>query len=104
MAVCECGDGGPGRFARLVRAGRDFHGMRKETLLESVPPGVTTWIVPVLAPAGRVVEIPEGLTTVNAADIPLNVTLVAAVKSVPKISTTAPPLRVLCARQPKNGT
>ena len=40
---------------------------RNGTLLESVPPGVTTWTVPVVAPAGTVVVISEGETTVNLA-------------------------------------
>jgi hypothetical protein len=63
---------------------------RKGTLLESVPPGVTTWTSPVLAPAGTVVEIKDCDTTVNAAAVPLKLTLVAPVRLVPSISTNLP--------------
>jgi hypothetical protein len=61
-------------------------------LVESVaPPSVTTWSVPVAAPAGAVAEMaaPEALT-VNSAAAPLNVTLLAPVRFVPKISTGHP--------------
>jgi hypothetical protein len=51
-------------------------------LLESVPPGVTTWTVPVVAPAGTVVVISDGETTVNVAGVPLKVTLVAPTSDV----------------------
>ncbi len=37
--------------------------MRNGTLLNSVPPGVATWTVPVVAPAGTVVVISDGETT-----------------------------------------
>jgi hypothetical protein len=76
----------------------DFHcSTRKGTLLESVPSGVITWTVPVVAPAGTVAVIREAETTVNAAAVPLNVTLVAPVRSVPRILIIAPTLPdVLC--------
>ena len=45
----------------------------------SVPPGVTTWTVPVVAPAGTVAAISEPDTTVNVAGVPSKVTLVEPV-------------------------
>src|ERR1700724_872151 len=65
---------------------------RKTTLVVSVPPGVATWTVPVVAPAGTVVVISELDTTVNVAGVPLKLTLVAPVKLVPKILTATPTL------------
>ena len=65
---------------------------RNLTLLTSVPPGVTTWIVPLVAPAGTVVVINVGRTTVNTAAVPLKVTLVAPARFVPRILTAAPTL------------
>ena len=52
-------------------------------MLDRVSVGVTTWTVPVVAPTGTVAEIavPEPLM-VNAAAVPLNVTLVAPVRLV----------------------
>jgi hypothetical protein len=61
-------------------------------LLESVPLGVTTWTLPVVAPAGTVVVISDGDTTVNTAAALLKVTPVAPVRFVPKILTAAPTL------------
>jgi hypothetical protein len=62
-------------------------------LLESVPLGVTTWTVPVVTPAGTVVEIAVPVElTVNVAATPLKLTRVAPVSSVPKIVTSAPTL------------
>jgi hypothetical protein len=49
---------------------------RKDSLLESVVVGVTTWMRPLLAPAGTVAAISVPLTTVNEAAMPSNVTLV----------------------------
>src|ERR1035438_249497 len=69
-----------------------FYGMPKGTLLESVPPGVTTWTLPVVAPAGTVVVISEGDITVNTAAVLLKLTLVAPVRFVPRILTAAPTL------------
>jgi hypothetical protein len=64
----------------------------KGTLLVSVPPGVITATEPLVAPAGTLVVISELETTVNAAAVPLKVTLVAPVRSVPRILTAAPAL------------
>jgi len=76
---------------------RGGYGTRKGTLLDNVPFGVATWTVPVVAPAGTVAAISEGRTTVKAAGVPLNVTLVVPVRSVPKILTAAPALpEVVC--------
>jgi hypothetical protein len=62
-------------------------------LLDNVPLGVTTSTTPLVAPAGAVVAIalPVELT-VNGASAPLNVTLVAPVKFVPRILTVDPVL------------
>src|ERR1039457_6145408 len=65
---------------------------RKDALLESVPLGVTTWTSPLLAPAGTVVVISELETTSKTAAVPLKLTLVAPVRSVPRILTVAPTL------------
>lgn len=65
---------------------------RKGTLLESVPCGITTWTLPVVAPAGTVAPIKELEITLKTAAVPLKVTLVAPVRLVPRISTTAPAL------------
>jgi len=61
-------------------------------LLESVPPGVTTCTVPVVAPAGTVVLIKEFKTTRKTAGVPLKLTLVAPLRFVPRISTNLPAL------------
>jgi Uma2 family endonuclease len=50
---------------------------RKGTLLESVPLGVVTLTLPVVAPDGTAVLISELETIVNAAAVPLNATPVA---------------------------
>jgi hypothetical protein len=78
--------------ASSMRIGKSgLYGTRKGTLLESVRPGVTTWTLPVVAPTGTVVEIAAPVElTVKTAAVPLNVTLVARVRSVPKIVTAAP--------------
>ena len=57
-----------------------------------MPLDVTTRTVPLVAPAGTVVEIaePVELTVKAVAGMPLNVTLVAPVRSVPRIVTFAP--------------
>ncbi|MGA2589402.1 MAG: hypothetical protein ABSH32_05780 [Bryobacteraceae bacterium] len=49
-------------FARL------YGSARKGTLLESVLLGIATWTLPVVAPAGTVVAIGEGETTVKRTD------------------------------------
>ena len=69
-----------------------LYGNRKDTLLESVPLGVTTSTFPEVAPVGTVVVISEGETSVNTAAMPLKLTLVAPVRSVPRILTAAPTL------------
>jgi hypothetical protein len=60
-------------------------------LLDSVPVGVFTVIVPVVAPAGTVVWIAE-LEAVNVAAVPLNPTAVVPARFVPRIMTFAPTL------------
>src|SRR5580658_8845585 len=65
---------------------------RKGTLLDSVPSGVTTLTVPVVAPVGTLVVISDLDLTVNVAAVPLNVTLLAPVRFVPRIVTDAPTL------------
>ena len=59
-------------------------------MLDSVPPGVTTWTVPVVAPAGTAAAISEDRATENVAEMPLKLTLVAPVRSVPRILTVVP--------------
>ena len=59
----------------------------KTTLLVSVPLGVTTLTTPVVAPSGTLVVISEPEATLNVAAVPLKVTLVAPVRSVPRILT-----------------
>lgn len=62
-----------------------------------MPPGVVTSTRPVVAPVGTVVVISDAETTVNVAAVPLNVTLVAPVRSVPRILTAAPTVpEVVC--------
>jgi hypothetical protein len=64
--------------------------MRKLTLLCSVPWAVTTSILPLVAPAGTLVVICDGETTVNVAGVPLKVTLVEPVNALPRMVTDAP--------------
>jgi hypothetical protein len=72
---------------------RDLYGRtRNGTLLESLPPGVTTCTLPLVASTGTVVVINELEITVNVAALPLNVTLVAPVRLVPRILTSFPTL------------
>src|SRR3984893_117272 len=61
-------------------------------LLLSVPDGVTTETVPVVAPAGTVALMKVSDSTVNAASTPLNVTLVVPVRLFPRIRTLDPTL------------
>jgi hypothetical protein len=58
--------------------------------LVAVPSGVVTLIGPVVAPEGTVVVTLVFEFAVNVADTPLNVTLVAAMRSVPVIVTDVP--------------
>jgi len=60
-------------------------------LLDSVPLGVVTVTVPVVAPTGTVVSMAE-LEPLNVAAVPLKLTLVAPPKFVPRIMTRAPTL------------
>jgi len=74
-----------------------YHGTLNGTLLESVRLGVTTTTFPVVAPAGTVVVINDLDFTSKTAVVPLNVTLVAPFRSVPRILTAAPTLpEVVC--------
>src|SRR5271169_2613736 len=57
-----------------------------------VPEVIVTFTKPVLAPAGTVVVIREPEATVKTAAVPLNLTLVAPVRLVPRILTAAPTL------------
>ena len=59
-------------------------------LLESVPLPFDTCTLPLVAPAGTVVVIREGETTVNTAAVPLNVTLVTPVRLIPRTLIAAP--------------
>jgi hypothetical protein len=58
--------------------------------LVAVPPGVTTLIFPVVAPAGTTAPIKVDDLTVKLALTPLNLTEVAPVKFVPVIFTVLP--------------
>jgi hypothetical protein len=58
--------------------------------LATVPPGVVTEILPVVAPAGTVAVIFVSVLTVNVADVPPNLTAVAPVKFAPLIVTDVP--------------
>ena len=58
--------------------------------LESVALGVTTSILPVVAPGGTVVVIWVGDTTVKLTGVPLKLTLVAPVRFVPRILIVVP--------------
>src|ERR1017187_4206180 len=75
-----------------VARGTFYGSTRKGTLLESVPLGVTTWTVPVVAPVGTVVVIRVGETTAKAAAGVVKVTEIAPVRLVPKIMTADPSL------------
>jgi hypothetical protein len=58
--------------------------------LVTVPPGVVTLIVPVVAPVGTVVAIDVAVTVPRVAVVPLNFTLVAPVRFVPVMVTASP--------------
>lgn len=68
------------------------HGTRKTTLLINVPLGVVTLTAPVVAPAGTVVVIWVGDTTVKVALTPWKLAAVAPVRFVPRIVTSVPTL------------
>src|ERR1700675_3381048 len=69
------------------------HCTRKTTLLDSVPLGVFTRTVPVVAPFGTVATISVAETIVNAASVPLKATWVEPVRLVPSILTLLPTAR-----------
>lgn len=62
----------------------------KAVALVAVPPGVVTAIVPVAAPLGTIAVSDVSETTVNAALVPANVTLVAPVNPMPLTVTVVP--------------
>src|ERR1039458_6428681 len=63
---------------------------RNFTLLFSVLVGVITVTKPVVAPVGTLASISECDTTLNAAAVPLKLTQVAPVRSVPRILMPTP--------------
>jgi len=76
-----------------VETVRHRHGStRKGTLLESVPLDITASTFPVVAPFGTVAMISEAEATVYLAGVPLNFTLVAPTRLVPRILTVVPTL------------
>src|ERR1700678_1362510 len=66
--------------------------IRKTTLLLTVPLDIWTFTLPVVAPCGTVVLISEFETTVNAALVPLKVTLGDPLSLLPRIITGFPTL------------
>jgi hypothetical protein len=72
---------------RAVGENRAATGAPERAHYSEAWPDVVTATLPVVAPAGTVVEISEGETKVIAAGMPLKVTLVAPVRSFPRIST-----------------
>src|SRR5271155_160381 len=77
----------------LIPNGSKCHfATRNAKLLLSVPLGVVTSTVPVVAPVGTVVLISELETTLKPAAAPLKVMLVAPVRFVPKTITFLPTL------------
>lgn len=60
--------------------------------------GVTTWTLPLVAPAGTVVVISELDATLKMAAAPLVVTLAAPVRLVPRIWAAGPGLPVASLR------
>ena len=88
-----------GHFARCgeLKVPHSHCTIRKPVLLLRVPLGVVTKTKPLVAPAGTVAAISELDTTVNTAVVPLNVTMVASVRFVPRMITGAPTLpKVVC--------
>src|SRR5580658_4012163 len=82
------------QFGFLVSDFTDrFYGITTNVaLLVSVPLGVTTSTVPVVAPAGTVVVSSVFDNTSITAGVPLKATLVAPSRLFPRILTTAPTL------------
>ena len=64
----------------------------KGTLLLSVPLGVVTVTVPVVAPVGTLVSIAEAVTLSRGAVVPLKVMLVVPVRLFPRMITFIPTL------------
>src|ERR1700730_15200127 len=58
----------------------------KSPSLTSVPAGVVTWTLPVVTPEGTLARIRVFETTLKIAGVPLKLTAVAPLRSVPKIS------------------
>src|ERR1700676_1039989 len=75
----------------------DYFTIWNGALLDSVPLGVVTAIVPVVAPAGTWAWMLVSETTVNVAVVPLKVTVLVPVRLFPKRETVLPVL-------PKVGT
>jgi hypothetical protein len=73
-------------------AARIYGQMWNIVLLFSMPLGVVTVTQPLVAPVGTLTVIPVADTTLKVAETPLKVTLVAPVRSVPRILTCAPTL------------
>src|SRR6202162_2307514 len=83
----------PWQTPRSGASGSECHFVtRNTTLLLSVFLVVFTSTVPVVAPDGTLVSISDPDMTLNSAAVPLKVTLVAPVTSVPRILTAAPTL------------
>src|SRR6476646_7391674 len=78
---------GPVAGAKEVMAGVT---VKRVVVTKGPLPGVVTVMGPVVAPAGTVVVIVPGGSSVNPAATPLNETAVAPVKVVPVIVTTVP--------------
>jgi hypothetical protein len=66
----------------------------------AVPPEVVTAIGPLVAPLGTVAVICELESTVNVADVPLNVTAEAPMKLEPTIVTLVPTLPLVGVKSP----
>ncbi len=62
---------------------------RKDTSLESARSGVTTSILPLVAPVDTMASISELETTLKTAAVPWKVTLVSPVRFVPRILIVA---------------
>ena len=60
------------------------YGTRKDTVTRELPLGVTTWTSPLVAPTGTGVVISELDTTVKVAAVPLELTLLAPVRLLPR--------------------
>lgn len=88
----QAGQGGGMAASRRHSAFADHYFTRNFALLFSVLDDVVTSTKPVVAPAGTVAMIRVSDVTVNAAAVPLNVTLVALERLSPRICTVLPTL------------